>query len=122
MSKFELVKEKCRKLGGKLYQDFLDAGYQEWPPSSFSGNDVTLAKFIKDSTGRKLFNLAVRVWDHTKYPYGRFGIDAEVQYNSHFLERTFNVELLQVVSLKETEDFFTKLYYSMECRPYEQDE
>lgn len=108
------------------------AGYREYAASPYDrGVKRLLQKSYKDSIGEKYF-INCREWDWREFR-GNIDRDFTYEFDVQFtdsLNRTFNAELVgwnfepdkwgnPIYTLKDVEEFFEKLWQSMECQYYE---
>lgn len=112
-----------RELGGEQYQAFLDAGYQE--AHDLREDYSLLYKVIRDESERRLYSINISVIDWTRFrdrfPHN-LTYSPEVQFNIKTEQQpTFKTSLHFDAGFDTQfiEDFFAKIYSSMNCQPYD---
>jgi hypothetical protein len=118
--------DRMRELAGDHYQSFLSAGYREYTSDFWAASKRTpyfMSKWVRDDNGTKLFSINAIWADWTVYGDRAGGKTYSVQLDVQFNTRsgqTFNAELLHddEHTPASVENFFMKIYTSMECEPY----
>lgn len=115
--------ERIRKLGGERYASWLAAGYREFWQDYALGKSTPylLQRPVEDADGTRLFFVDVWVYDTSvwpNYPGDSVSYHADVQFNVHLGQQTFDVGLHAPGTPAETEAFFLRIYNAMGCEPY----
>lgn len=101
-----------------LVADFLSNGYEKFKSMSLHPDAVFTASNIVLVNGEQAYYLLLKVLPPLPMRE-EYRIHAIAQFNraSEYGE-TFNVELLDVKSCKQTEQFFTEVWTQMQCVNY----
>jgi hypothetical protein len=126
----ERLLARIRKVGGKAYQAFLDAGYREFHLGThLHSTPYLLQKCIRGEDGTKLYFIDVFVYDWTEFQ-DRSLTDVGWQPEAYFNTQSEIKTPFQVIMLtdngntsnpKEIEAFFQQIYNTMHCDPYGND-
>lgn len=106
-----------------MKEKFLEVGYKTYNEL----DKVFLQKAIYDENGNKKYFINVKIHDfrslkedypHLKDAFSDFLYEGDVQFNLKD-DTTFNVTLLHVESVEQTEKFFENVFNKLDCRKYD---